>query len=227
MISRTSGYIAALLCTCLTHALASEISGRIVTEKAGSAKIFAPAIYDLRGIAVSSSRSNGRASNGYERIAIWLESKAPAPAAPVKVVMRQRNRRIEPDILIVPVGSTVEFPNLDPIFHNIFSLSRTQSFDLGYYAEGRSRSVTFSRPGIVQLYCHVHPNMYGVIVVTASRWFGRPAQDSTYSLSDVPPGNYRMCVWQKAVGVMHRSITVPEAGSLRMNVAIPDEAWEN
>ncbi|HSU31802.1 MAG TPA: hypothetical protein VLJ11_11260 [Bryobacteraceae bacterium] len=226
-MSRTIGYVVALLCTCLTHAAGSEISGRIVTEKAGSAKIFAPAIYDLRGIAVSSSSSNGKTSNGYERIAIWLESKIPAPAQPVKAVMRQRNRRIEPDTLIVPVGSTVEFPNLDPIFHNIFSLSRTQSFDLGYYAEGRSRSVTFSHPGIVQVYCHVHPNMYGVIVVTASRWFGKPAQDGTFALSNLPSGNYRMCVWQKSVGVMHRNITVPETGSLRMNVAIPDEAWEN
>jgi plastocyanin len=227
MISRTSGYVVALLCACLTHAFGSEISGRIVAEKAGSAKIIAPAIYDLRGIAVSGTSSAGKASSGYERIAIWLESKTPAPASPVKVVMRQRNRRIEPDTLLVPVGSTVDFPNLDPIFHNIFSLSRTQSFDLGYYAEGHSRSVTFSRPGIVQVYCHVHPNMYGVIVVTASRWFGKPAPDGAFSLPDVPPGEYRMCVWQKSVGVIHRKIAVPEAGPLRMNVAIPDKDWEN
>ena len=84
--------------------------------------------------------------------------------------MQQRNLRFDPDLLIVPTGSKVLFPNLDPVFHNIFSLSRTQTFDLGYYAEGKSREVVFSRPGIVQVYCHVHPEMYGVVVVTPSRW---------------------------------------------------------
>jgi plastocyanin len=222
-MSRTNVSVVALICTCLTQALASEITGRIVTEKAGSAKILAPAIYDLRGIAVPNTGSAGKTSSAYERIAIWLESKAPAPAPSVNAVMRQRNRRIDPDMLVIPVGSTVDFPNLDPIFHNIFSLSRARSFDLGYYPEGRTRSITFSRPGIVQVYCHIHPDMYGVIVVTAGPWFGKPAHDGTFSLSDVPPGSYRMCVWQKSVGLIHKNITVPEAGSLRVNVSIPDD----
>ena len=226
-MSRTNVYVVALFCTCLAHAPASEISGRITIEKTGNSKIVAPAVYDLRGMEVSRSASTANVSSEYERVAIWLESKTPAPAPAVNAVMRQRNRSLNPDLLVIPIGSKVDFPNLDPIFHNIFSLSRSQSFDLGYYPQGHSRSVNFSHAGIVQVYCHVHPNMYGVIVVTASRWFGKPARDGTFSWSNIPPGDYRMCVWQKSAGVIHKSIVVPEAGSLRMNLAIPDEDSEN
>ena len=214
-------------CASLPQAPASEVSGRIVIEKARNTKIVAPAVYELRGISASTGVSPERTSSGYERVAIWLESNAPAPAPSVKAVMRQRNQRLEPGLLVIPAGSTVEFPNLDPVFHNIFSLSRTESFDLGYYAEGRTRTVNFPHPGIVQVYCHVHPNMHGVVVVTASRWFGKPADDGTFAWSNIPAGKYRMCVWQKSVGVVHRNIVVPEAGSLRVNMSIPDEDPEN
>jgi plastocyanin len=224
---RASICAAALFWACLRQASASEVSGRITIEKGDNARIVSAAVYDLRGIAVANSAPPAKASTGYDRVAIWLESNTPTPAPRVKAVMEQRNRQLGPNLLVVPAGSTIEFPNLDPIFHNIFSLSRAQSFDLGYYAEGRTRSVDFLHPGIVQVYCHVHPNMHGVIVVTASRWFGKPAQDGAFSWPDVPPGKYRMCVWQKSVGVIRRKIVVPQSGALHVNMTIPDEGPEN
>jgi plastocyanin len=226
-MGRTGIYTVALFCACLPHALASEISGRITIEKGGNTKLVAPAVYDLRGVALSSNAPVGKTSSGYERVGIWLESNAPEPAPAVKAEMRQRNQHLDPDLLVVPVGSTVDFPNLDPIFHNIFSLSRTQSFDLGYYAEGRSRSISFPHAGIVQVYCHVHPNMHAVIIIAASRWFGKPASDGAFSWSNVPAGNYRMCVWQKSAGVVRRKIVVPTTGSLRVDMSIPNEDPEN
>ena len=120
-MGRTGIYTVALFCACLPHALASEISGRITIEKGGNTKLVAPAVYDLRGVALSSNAPVGKTSSGYERVGIWLESNAPEPAPAVKAEMRQRNQHLDPDLLVVPVGSTVDFPNLDPIFHNIFS----------------------------------------------------------------------------------------------------------
>ena len=172
---RTRVYAAALFCACLSQAPGSEVAGRITLEKRSNTQLLAPAVYDLRGSAVSSTSPLSKRSSGYDSVGIWLESSASMTAPAVKAKMRQQNQHLEPELLVLPVGSTVDFPNLDPIFHNIFSLSRTQSFDLGYYSEGRSRSISFSRPGIVQVYCHIHPNMHGVIVITTSRWFGKPA----------------------------------------------------
>lgn len=220
--------IVALL-ACLQLANGSEVCGKIVVQEKASRKPIAPLVYDLRGASVPERASSSINGTAFERVAVWLEPigmAAGASDAPVTARMQQRNRRLEPELLIVPVGSTVEFPNLDPMFHNIFSLSRTQSFDLGYYPEGHSHTVTFSRPGIVQVYCHVHPNMYGAIVVTASPWFGKPTQDGSFSWSNVPPGKYRLIVWQKTAGLLHKKIVVPDTGRIELTIAVPGEDME-
>jgi hypothetical protein len=141
--------------------------------------------------------------------------------------MRQRDRRLEPALLIVPVGSTVEFPNLDPIFHNIFSLSAARSFDLGYYSQGRNRKVVFPQSGIVQVYCHIHPDMYGVVVVTSSRWTAQPLPDGTFFWPDVPAGKYLLMVWQKSAGLIRKHVTVPESGRVRIKMDLPEEPADN
>jgi len=217
----------ALVCAMLPACFGSEVSGTITIQRGVSTKVLAPGVYDLRGMAASHGSSAATKDNAFDRVAVWLESDSQAAPAPISATMQQRQQRLEPALLIIPVGSTVDFPNLDPIFHNIFSLSRTQSFDLGYYPQGRSRSVKFSRAGIVQVYCHVHPNMYGAIIVTASPWFGKPAADGAFSWSDVPAGKYRLAVWQKNVGVVHKDIVVPSVGSIRANVAIPEDDMQN
>jgi plastocyanin len=224
---RTQACAMALFCAAVSQTFASDISGKIILQKRNAEKTVVAAVYDLRGVALSSRQPATQTANPYDRVAIWLESKTPVAAPPTKAVMRQRNRTLDPSLLVIPVGSTVDFPNLDPIFHNIFSLSRTQSFDLGYYPEGRSRSINFSRPGIVQVYCHIHPNMYGAIVVTESRWFGKPLEDGSFVWHDVPPGAYRLCVWQKSAGIAHKAIEVPGAGVVQVNVSIPDVDPEN
>ena len=131
---------------------------------------------------------------------VWLEGGSAAPAAPATVVMNQRNARFEPELLVIPVGSSVQFPNADPIFHNVFSLSKAESFDLGYYPRGKSRTVKFDHSGIVQVYCHLHASMYAAIVVTSSPWFGKPAADGSFSFTNVPAGHYRVMAWHRALG---------------------------
>ncbi len=226
-MSRGSCYVLALLYPFACNAFASDVSCKITIEKAITKKTVALAVYDLRGMAVPDGASTHQNSNEFNRIAVWLDSPAPSAASPVTATMQQQDRRFEPALLVVPVGSTVNFPNLDPIFHNIFSLSRTQSFDLGYYSEGKSRSVRFPREGVVQVYCHVHPNMHAVIVVNSSSWSGKPREDGTFSWTGVPAGKYRLLVWQKSLGSVHKTVIVPKDGSVHVDIALPEEDPEN
>jgi plastocyanin len=202
-------------------AAASQISGKITLEKKLARKTVAGPVYDLRGVAVPDGEYQPSSSNEFEKVAVWLDGpNAPLPA-PVVSTLQQRNKRFEPDLVVVPVGSTVEFPNVDPIFHNIFSLSRTESFDLGYYSEGHSRSVKFPRAGIVQVYCHVHPEMHAVIIVTSTAWAGKPRQNGTFAWPNIPPGKYRLYVWQRSTGLTHRGVSVPENGEAYVNISLP------
>ncbi len=107
------------------------------------------------------------------RVVIWLEGRVPPGddgAKPEVAKMTQENRRFMPETVVIPVGGKVTFPNLDPIFHNVFSLSKAKTFDLGNYPKGDTRTVTFPEPGIVYVNCHLHPNMTAVIVVTPNQW---------------------------------------------------------
>jgi plastocyanin len=203
----------------------ATVSGKIVVSKKASRKTLAPVAYDLRGMAVPDGPPGSEPASQFEKVAIWLEPAVPVPAAPLTIAMKQQNRRFDPGLLIVPVGSTIEFPNWDPIFHNVFSLSRAQPFDLGYYADRKSKSVVFTRPGIVQVYCHLHPSMYGVVVVTTTPWAGKPSGDGTYSWTDVPAGHYDLMVWQRVAGLIRKKVVVAETGIAHVDFQIPlDEA---
>src|SRR4029077_8417196 len=106
--------------------------------------------YNLRGTAPPAAPAS-EPVNEFDRMAVLLEGGSAPSKAPVMAVLEQRNGRFDPEIVIVPVGSAIEFPNGDPIFHNVFSLSKTQPFDLGFYPKGQTRTVKFSHPGIVQV----------------------------------------------------------------------------
>jgi plastocyanin len=205
------------------------VSGRILIERSVRRKAIAPVTYDLRGANTVKEPTSGGSSNDYDNVAVWLEPQQDniPPSKAVTATIHQRDRRFDPDLLIVPVGSTVEFPNNDPVFHNIFSLSRTQKFDLGYYPEGHSRSVKFQRTGIVQVYCHVHPKMYTAIVVTSSPWFGKPSAAGAVSWQDIPPGKYRMMAWHRVAGLFRKDVVVPDSGSVSVTLSIPLDESEN
>ncbi|HEX7359295.1 MAG TPA: hypothetical protein VF283_02275 [Bryobacteraceae bacterium] len=211
-----------LLCAASCNAIASGISGKITVQKKLVRETVAT-VYNLRGIAVPDGQPAHRKTNEFDRVAVWLEPKLHAPSPPVTATMRQRDRQFEPPLLIVPTGSTVNFPNSDPIFHNIFSLSRAKSFDLGYYPQGHSRSVKFPRPGIVQVYCHIHPSMYAVVIVTSSPWAESPRPDGTFSWTSIPPGKYTLNVWQKSAGRLRWPVVVPVSGMLHVHISLPEK----
>jgi plastocyanin len=184
-------------------------------------KTVSPAVYNLRGAALPVGPSIAEPVNEFERVVVMLDAKGLPPSEPETIVMEQRNGRFEPDLAVIPVGSKVEFPNADPIFHNVFSLSSTQRFDLGYYPRGQSRTVRFNRGGIVQVYCHIHANMYAAIVVTSSPWHGRPSPDGSFSWSHIPAGHYRVIAWHKVAGIHQAEVDIPENGAADVVIRIP------
>lgn len=111
--------------------------------------------------------------------------------------MVQKGKKFEPDLLIVPAGSFVDFPNMDPWFHNVFSLFQGKRFDLGLYQAGTQRSVRFDRPGVSYLFCNIHPEMSSVVLAVESNWYGTSDSKGVVTLTNVPEGRYVMHVWHE------------------------------
>jgi plastocyanin len=118
----------------------------------------------------------------------------PPPAA--HAVMVQKNKTFTPHVLPVLAGTTIDFPNYDPIFHNAFSSYSGQVFDVGLYPPGKTRSVRFVRPGVVRVFCNIHPSMSAIILVLPTPWFTKTSPDGSFSL-DVPPGTYELNVFHE------------------------------
>jgi plastocyanin len=129
-------------------------------------------------------------------VVVWLESapgEEPLPqAAPIRAQMLQKNKAFLPHVLAVTVGSVIDFPNDDPIFHNAFSNYNGQIFDIGLYPPGSSRSVKFRRAGVVRVFCNIHSFMSAVIVVLPSPFYAESHEDGSFEISNVPRGTYRM-----------------------------------
>ena len=124
----------------------------------------------------------------------------------------QRNERFVPHVLAIVAGTTVDFPNSDLTYHNVFSLSRAKTFDLGRYAAGRSKAVRFDRPGIVRVFCEIHSHMSAFILVFAHRYFAVTDPEGGYRIDNVPPGDYNVFVWNESTPLDSRRVTVPDSG---------------
>ena len=111
--------------------------------------------------------------------------------------MIQKDKMFTPHVLAVPVGGSVSFPNLDPIFHNAFSNFNGQIFDVGLYKPGSSRTVAFKRAGIVRVFCNIHPQMSAVIVVLDTPYFAVSNKAGAFEIADVPPGEYQLHVFHE------------------------------
>ncbi len=139
------------------------------------------------------------ASRSTEGVAIWLtpvQGKAPAPA-PQLVRVLQKGKRFSPHVSVIGVGWTIDWPNLDPIFHNAFSNFAGQPFDTGLYPPGGTQRTRFQREGVVRVFCNIHSSMSAVIVVAPSPWFAASKADGSFSIAGVPPGEYLVKVWHE------------------------------
>ena len=136
-------------------------------------------------------------------------------------VMRQEGLTFVPHVLAVPRGTMVDFPNGDAIFHNVFSLSKAAKFDLGRYPRGSSKSVRFDVPGIVKVFCHIHSDMSGVILVLDSPFFAVPDAQGHYSIAGVPPGEYSVVGWHERARPLRRTVRIQPGQATVVNFSIP------
>ena len=134
-------------------------------------------------------------------VVLWLNpvSDDLPPARPGHFRLLQKDKSFHPHLLVVPQGSTVDFPNMDPFFHNVFSQFNGKRFDLGLYEEGSNKTVRFDHEGISYIFCNIHPEMSAVVIALATPYVGVSSAQGTIELHDVPPGNYEMRVWAEGV----------------------------
>ena len=173
-----------------------------------------------------------RLESGNERIkpgspadgVVWLTpltgpstARPASDATPRRLHLVQKQKRFEPHVLAVPLGSAVDFPNHDPLFHNVFSLFNGKRFDLGLYEAGTTRAMIFDRPGICYIFCNIHPEMSAVIVVVDTPYYAVSDAAGEIAIPDVPPGRYRLQVFHERclpefLRTLTREVTVSAEG---------------
>lgn len=145
---------------------------------------------------------------------VWLDAVGKAPKKPGGTfTMTTRSKAFLPHVLAVPAGSTVAFPNEDPISHNLFSLTPGNTFDLGLYRKGSGKTHKFEAPGVVNVYCNIHPNMSAVVHVMSTPYYGFADANGNYSF-DVPAGKYRVTAWNEMGGMTSSDIEVQSDGKV-------------
>ncbi len=154
----------------------------------------------------------------YSGVVLWLEPvERGAPPPPRTVKMLQKDKHFVPHVIAIPVGGTVEFPNLDEIFHNAFSNFSGQPFDTGLYKPKTSQSVTFLHAGIVQVFCNIHSSMSAIIAVVTTPYYVVTPQSGKFAIAGVPPGDYQFHIFHERalpanLKFLEHRITIPEAG---------------
>jgi plastocyanin len=129
-----------------------------------------------------------------------------------RAVMDQRGERFVPHVLAITTGTIVDFPNSDRIYHNVFSLSKVRTFDLGRYAAGHSKPVRFDRAGVVRVFCDIHSHMNAFILVFSHPFYSLTDNDGRYRIDNVPPGTYNVIAWNEGISSEARPVVVPDGG---------------
>jgi plastocyanin len=173
-----------------------------------------------------------RKRKDYSGVVLWLDpvERNPVALATKRVEMLQKDKMFQPHVLAISVGSTVDFPNLDLIFHNAFSNFSGQPFDVGLYAPHTSKSVTFRHLGIVRVFCNIHSTMSAIIAVLSTPWYAVTPPSGKYSIANVPPGEYILRLFheraqEENLRFLDHTITVPEAGVTNPLISISETGY--
>jgi plastocyanin len=170
------------------------------------------------------SRPPARAVDEMRNVVLFVQN-APVSTnvVPARGSMAQRDEQFAPHVLPVFRGATVEFPNDDDVFHNVFSLSSAKTFDLGRFPKGSSKSEVFDKSGTVQVFCHIHSDMSAVVLVLDNPYFAVPSDAGKYVIEGVPPGDYTMIGWHERIKPVTRTVhvTAGETVHLDFNIPIP------
>jgi plastocyanin len=192
------------------------IRGRVELRRPATAMERRPGVADL-------GTPPGRGMPDLRRSVVYLESAprgAFEPSEAGRAVMDQRNETFVPHVLAISTGTTVDFPNSDKFYHNVFSLSKTKPFDLGRYATGSSRPIRFDRPGIVRVFCDIHSHMSAFILVFSHPFFALTDAEGRYHIDNVPPGTYGVIAWNEGTSSDTKSVTVPDRGLVELDFTL-------
>jgi plastocyanin len=203
-----------------------SVEGTVTLSRALAARRVRLRIYSDPGKgATPPSQPAPELKDEYANVVVYLERNAALDGTrdrhPEHPTMTQKDETFIPHVLPILRNTTVDFPNQDEIFHNVFSLSGPKTFDLPKYPAGASRSVTFPKAGVVNVFCHIHTDMSAVIMVLDNPFFITPGQDGKYSLADVPPGEYTIVAWHERIKPVRRKIRVVAGQATPMSFNIP------
>lgn len=159
---------------------------------------------------------------------VWIEGPRQSPGSSrtppgAAGQMKSSSKRFQPRVIAVAKDGSVDFPNADPIYHNVFSVSGANRFDLGLYRSGASKSRTFQEPGLVRVYCNIHPQMVGFVMVVDSDFLAVTGPDGSFRFDGVPPGAHVVKAWHEEGSETSQPVTVRAAGdaplSLRLDLS--------
>lgn len=206
---------------------AGIIRGTIRTPSAGGTAAVSANAYPGRASSLPGARgaSHGQAADAVvyvDHVPASAESalaRATEPGIEPVPQLSQQNQAFVPRVLAVAVGAAVDFPNRDPIFHNVFSFSPAKRFDLGKYPRGGSKKVVFNKPGLVNVYCDIHSDMAAFVLVLPHHGFARPRASGEYRLPPLPAGRYQLNVWHPDLGERSEAVVVPESGEIAVDLS--------
>ncbi len=195
-----------------------EASLRVSAALLGLAVVFPASAGTVTGT-ISVLEKDGRQANDLGDVVVWVDGvsakarpEAKPDAAKARIVMRAKS--FTPHVLAVTAGSPVEFPNDDPIFHNAFSVSGENRFDLDLYKRPKSGQWTAVAPGIVRVFCNIHPQMSAIVVVRDNPFFAKAGADGSFRIPGVPAGQYTVKAWHERGGEGSIAVTVPATGEV-------------
>lgn len=214
--------------TPMTRADTGRIDGTVILSHALAARRPRFRIYsDAEQGSTPPSKPAPDLKDEYANVVLYLELDPAGTladgsnAAARKPALAQRGEQFIPHVLAIVQGTTVEFPNEDDVFHNVFSLSGTKTFDLPKYPAGSSRSVTFPRSGVVNVFCHIHADMSAVILVRDNPYFVSPDASGAFSLGGIPAGDYTLVAWHERIKPITRRVMIVGGQTTTVSFNIP------
>ena len=150
-------------------------------------------------------------------VVVWVEGIKRFPVPHNRPTISQAGTRFSPALLVVVAGQTVEMPNDDNVAHNIFSYSPAKQFNLGIYPKGESRTVTFTKPGVVDLFCSIHRRMNGKLIIVPNPYFNQTTGGESYRIASVPAGRYVVKLWTEGMGELSKVVNVPAKGEVTLD----------
>ena len=193
---RLTALSVSLALTCPAPALAGTVQGRLELVERG-----------------------GKAGDPTQ-VLVWVEGPRVAPENPPVARIRMKAKEFVPHLVVVPLGGKVEFPNQDPILHNAFSMTSENRFDLDLYKKPNSRTWTPRAPGVVRVYCNIHPQMSAIVVVRDNPYWTFAAADGRFTIPDVPDGRWLVKAWYDRAGEVSARVTVAGEAAISVDLTL-------